>query len=89
VDWASRRVLAHRVSISMDTTFCLEALEEAFERHGKPEVFNTDQGSQFTSLAFTDALKKRGVDISMDGRGAWRDNVFVERLWRTIKYEEV
>ncbi|MDP1340388.1 DDE-type integrase/transposase/recombinase, partial [Klebsiella variicola] len=63
-DWASRRVLAHRVSISMDTTFCLEALEEAFERHGKPEVFNTDQGSQFTSLAFTDALKKRGVDIS-------------------------
>ncbi len=89
VDWASRKVLAHRVSISMDTTFCLEALEEAFARHGKPEVFNTDQGSQFTSLAFTDALKKRGVAISMDGRGAWRDNVFVERLWRTIKYEEV
>jgi len=89
VDWASRRVLAHRVSISMDTAFCLEALEEAFARHGPPEVFNTDQGSQFTSLAFTDALKKRGVAISMDGRGAWRDNVFVERLWRTIKYEEV
>jgi len=89
VDWASRRVLAHRVSISMDTTFCLDALEEAFVRHGKPEIFNTDQGSQFTSLAFTEALKARGVAISMDGRGAWRDNVFVERLWRTIKYEEV
>lgn len=89
VDWASRRVLSSRVSISMDTTFCLEALEEAFARHGQPQIFNTDQGSQFTSLAFTDALKKRGVAISMDGRGAWRDNVFVERLWRTIKYEEV
>lgn len=89
VDWASRRVLAHRVSISMDTAFCLEALEEAFARHGQPEIFNTDQGSQFTSLAFTQALKDRGVAISMDGRGAWRDNVFVERLWRTIKYEEV
>lgn len=89
VDWASRRVLAHRVSISMDTTFCLDALEEALVRHGKPEIFNTDQGSQFTSLAFTEALKARGVAISMDGRGAWRDNVFVERLWRTIKYEEV
>lgn len=89
VDWASRRVLAHRVSISMDTTFCLDALEEAFVRHGKPEIFNTDQGSQFTSLAFTEALKARGVAISMDGKGSWRDNVFVERLWRTIKYEEV
>lgn len=89
VDWASRKVLAHRVSISMDTAFCLEALEEAFARHGRPEIFNTDQGSQFTSLAFTEALKARGVAISMDGRGAWRDNVFVERLWRTIKYEHV
>jgi putative transposase len=89
VDWAIRRVLSSRVSISIDTAFCLDALEEAFARHGKPEIFNTDQGSQFTSLAFTDALKKRGVAISMDGRGAWRDNVFVERLWRTIKYEEV
>ena len=89
VDWTSRRVLAHRVSISMDTAFCLDALEDAFARHGAPEIFNTDQGSQFTSLAFTDALKGRGVAISMDGRGAWRDNVFVERLWRTIKYEEV
>ena len=89
VDWASRRVLAHRVSISMDTAFCLEALEEAFARHGQPEIFNTDQGSQFTSEAFTGALKTRGIQISMDGRGSWRDNVFVERLWRSIKYEEV
>jgi putative transposase len=89
VDWASRKVLSHRVSISMDTSFCLEALEEAFAKYGQPEIFNTDQGSQFTSEAFTDALKVRGVAISMDGRGAWRDNVFVERLWRSIKYEEV
>ncbi len=89
VDWASRRVLSHRVSISMDTAFCLEALEEAFARYGQPEIFNTDQGSQFTSDAFTAALKERGIAISMDGRGSWRDNVFVERLWRSIKYEEV
>lgn len=89
VDWASRRVLAHRVSITMDTAFCVEALEEAFARHGRPEIFNTDQGSQFTSAAFIDALNSRGVAISMDGRGCWRDNVFVERLWRTIKYEHV
>lgn len=89
VDWASRRVLSHRVSISMDTAFCLEALEEAFSKHGKPEIFNSDQGSQFTSDDFTQALKTRGVAISMDGKGAWRDNVFVERLWKSIKYEEV
>ena len=89
VDWASRRVLSHRVSISMDTSFCLEALEEAFAKYGQPEIFNTDQGSQFTSEDFTGALKARGVAISMDGKGAWRDNVFVERLWRSIKYEEV
>ena len=89
VDWASRRVLAHRISISMDTSFCLEALEEAFAKYGQPEIFNTDQGSQFTSAAFTDALNERGIAISMDGRGSWRDNVFVERLWRSIKYEEV
>lgn len=89
VDWASRRVLSHRISISMDTSFCLEALEEAFAKHGQPEIFNSDQGSQFTSVAFTDALKERGIAISMDGRGSWRDNVFVERLWRSIKYEEV
>lgn len=89
VDWASRRVLSHRISISMDTSFCLEALEEAFAKHGQPEIFNTDQGSQFTSAEFTRALKERGIAISMDGRGSWRDNVFVERLWRSIKYEEV
>ena len=83
VDWASRRVLAHRVSISMDAAFCVEALEEAFAKYGQPEIFNTDQGSQFTGEAFTDALKARGVAISMDGKGAWRDNVFVERLWRS------
>jgi putative transposase len=89
VDWASRRVLAHRVSISMDTEFCREALEEALARYGTPEIFNTDQGSQFTSAEFLDVLKKRGIAISMDGKGAWRDNVFVERLWRSVKYEEV
>jgi putative transposase len=89
VDWFSRRVLAWRLSISMDASFCIEAVEEALARHGKPAIFNTDQGSQFTSMAFTGVLKTAGIAISMDGRGAWRDNVFVERLWRTIKYEEV
>ena len=89
VDWASRRVLAHRVSISMDTDFCVQALEEALARYGCPEIFNTDQGSQFTSSAFTDILDQHGIRISMDGKGAWRDNVFVERLWRSVKYEEV
>jgi putative transposase len=89
VDWASRRVLAHRVSISMDTSFCIEALEEAFARYGQPEILNSDQGSQFTSVDFTDKLKERDIAISMDGKGSWRDNVFVERLWRSIKYEEV
>jgi len=89
VDVFSRRVLAHRVSISMETEFCLEAVEEALAKHGRPQVFNTDQGSQFTSEKFTDALLARGVAISMDGKGSWRDNVFVERLWRSVKYEEV
>ena len=89
VDWFSRKVLAWRVSITLDTAFCLEAVEEALARYGKPEIFNTDQGSQFTSFAFTDLLNKHGITISMDGKGAWLDNVFVERLWRTIKYEEV
>jgi len=89
VDWFSRRVLSWRVSVTMEADFCIEALEEAFARYGKPDIFNTDQGSQFTSAAFTGALIKNNVAISMDGRGAWRDNVFVERLWRTIKYEEV
>ena len=89
VDWFSRRVLAWRLSISMDASFCIEAVEEALARHGRPAIFNTDQGSQFTSMAFTGVLKAAGIAISMDGRGAWRDNVFVERLWRTVKYEEV
>jgi putative transposase len=89
VDWFSRRVLAWRVSITMEAAFCIEALEEALARHGQPEIFNTDQGSQFTSAEFTGVLLAKGIAISMDGKGAWRDNVFVERLWRTIKYEEV
>ena len=89
VDWFSRRVLAWRVSITMEVDFCLEAVEEALARFGKPTIFNTDQGSQFTSAAFTGLLLKHGISISMDGRGAWRDNVFVERLWRSVKYEEV
>ena len=89
VDVFSRRVLAHRVSITMEADFCIEALEEALARHGKPGIFNSDQGSQFTSVGFTGVLLKHGVVISMDGRGAWRDNVFVERLWRSVKYEEV
>ena len=89
VDWFSRRVLAWRLSITQEAAFCVEALEDALARHGRPEVFNTDQGSQFTSQAFTDVLLKAGIAISMDGKGSWRDNVFVERLWRSIKYEEV
>jgi putative transposase len=89
LDWFSRRVLAWRLSITLETEFCLEAVEEALARHGKPEIFNTDQGSQFTSADFTGLLLKNDVAISMDGRGAWRDNVFVERLWRSVKYEEV
>jgi putative transposase len=89
VDWFSRRVLSWRVSITLEAAFCIEALEEALARHGRPEVFNTDQGSQFTSLDFTNVLLKAGIAISMDGKGSWRDNVFVERLWRSIKYEEV
>lgn len=89
IDWFSRRVLAWRLSITMDAGFCIEAVEDAIARHGCPEIFNSDQGSQFTSIAFTKALKDRGIAISMDGRGAWKDNVFVERLWRSIKYEEI
>ena len=89
LDWASRRVLAWRVSITMEASFCVETLEEALAKHGKPEIFNTDQGSQFTGAAFTGVLANNRIAISMDGKGAWRDNVFVERLWRTIKYEEV
>jgi len=89
IDWHSRRVLAWRLSISMDTAFCAEAVEEAIARYGKPELFNTDQGSQFTSSAFTGLLHGHGIRISMDGKGCWRDNVFIERVWRSIKYEEV
>ena len=89
VDWFSRKVLSHRVSITMEADFCVEALEEAIARYGRPEIFNTDQGSQFTSMAFTGVLLRENIAISMDGRGAWRDNVVVERLWRSVKYEEV
>jgi putative transposase len=89
VDWFSRRVLAWRLSVTMDTSFCIEALEEAIEKHGRPEIFNTDQGAQFTSEAFTGRLKEEGIQISMDGKGRWADNVFVERLWRSLKYEHV
>jgi putative transposase len=89
LDWASRRVLAWRLSITMEASFCVETLEDALARHGKPEIFNTDQGSQFTGTAFTSVLVKNDIAISMDGKGAWRDNVFVERLWRSVKYEEV
>jgi putative transposase len=89
VDWFSRRVLAWRLSITMEVEFCLDAVEEALARYGRPEIFNTDQGSQFTSAAFTGLLLENAIAISMDGRGSWRDNVFVERLWRSVKYEEV
>ncbi len=89
MDWHSRKVLSWRLSNSMDSDFCVEALEEALSRYGRPDIFNTDQGAQFTSEAFTDVLKEAGVDISMDGKGRWIDNVFVERLWRSVKYEEV
>jgi len=89
VDWFSRRVLAWRLSITMEVGFCLEAVEEALVRHGKPAIINTDQGSQFTSAEFTGLLLKHAIAISMDGKGSWRDNVFVERLWRSVKYEEV
>jgi putative transposase len=89
VDWFSRRVLSWRVSITMEVEFCLEALEEALATHARPEIFNTDQGSQFTSAAFTGVLRDNAIAISMDGKGSWRDNVFVERLWRSVKYEEV
>ena len=89
LDWFTRRVLAWRVSITLEADFCIEAVEEALARHGTPEIFNSDQGSQFTSTDFIKVLAAREIRISMDGKGAWRDNVFVERLWRTIKYEEV
>jgi putative transposase len=89
LDWHSRRVLAHRASITMEADFCVEALAEAVARHGPPQIMNTDQGSQFTGAQFIAELNKHGIAISMDGRGQWRDNVFVERLWRSVKYEDV
>ena len=89
MDWATRRVLSWRMSNTLTTDFCLDAVREAIARHGVPEIFNTDQGSQFTSGEFTGLLKEHGIKISMDGKGCWRDNVFVERLWKSVKYEEV
>lgn len=87
MDWHSRKVLAWRLSNTLDTGFCIEALEEALGKYGKPDIFNTDQGCQFTSVEFTGVLKGAGVRISMDGKGRWMDNVFIERLWRSLKYE--
>ena len=89
IDWFTRRALSWRLSITLETAFCIEAVEEALARHDKPDIVNTDQGSQFTSTDFIKTLKDAKVSISMDGKGAWRDNVFVEHLWRTIKYEEI
>lgn len=89
MDWYSRKILSWRLSNSMDASFCIDTLEEAIDYYGKPEIFNTDQGSQYTSDDFTSVLKNNEINISMDGKGAWRDNVFVERLWRSVKYEEV
>ena len=89
VDWFSRRVLAWRLSITMETAFCIEAVEVALAKYGRPDIFNTDQGSQFTSAAFTGVLLNNAIAISMDGKGSWRDNVFVERIWKSVKYEEV
>ena len=89
IDWYSRKVLSWRLSNSMDASFCVDCLEDALREHGRPEVFNSDQGSQFTSTAFTDVLKREGVAISMDGRGRALDNIFVERLWRNVKHEDV
>jgi putative transposase len=89
MDWCSRRVLAWRLSNTLDTSFCVEALDDALALYGPPEIMNTDQGCQFTSLEFTETLKAAGVRISMDGRGRWMDNIFIERLWRSLKYESV
>jgi putative transposase len=89
MDWASRKVLSWRLSNTLDVSFCVEALEEALMKYGKPDIFNTDQGSQFTSDAFTDILINNNIRISMDGQGRWMDNVFIERLWKTVKYQEV
>ena len=89
MDWASRKILSWRLSNTLDVSFCIEAIEEAILKYGRPNIFNTDQGSQFTSDDFTDILKNNNIHISMDGKGRWRDNIFIERLWKTVKYEEV
>ena len=89
MDWHSRKVLTWRLSNTLDADFCVAALEEAIEKYGTPEIFNTDQGGQFTSFGFTNMLKEHEIQISMDGRGCWRDNIMVERLWRTLKYENI
>lgn len=89
MDWFSRRVLAWRLSITMETDFCVEALQEAMAKYGNPEIFNTDQGVQFTAAAFIETLSEQGAQISMDGKGRFLDNIFIERLWRSLKYEEV
>ncbi len=89
MDWYSRKLLSWRLSNTLDTAFCIDALEEALDHYGKPDIFNSDQGVQYTAKDFVDVLKANEVRISMDGKGAWRDNVFVERLWRSVKYEEV
>jgi putative transposase len=89
MDWFSRKVLAWRLSITMETDFCVEALQEALDKYGNPEIFNTDQGVQFTAAAFIETLSAQGVQISMDGKGRFLDNIFIERLWRSLKYEEV
>ena len=89
LDWATRRVLSWRLSNSLTTDFCIEAVEEAIQRHGRPEIFNTDQGCQFTSQEFIGLIQGHGIQVSMDGKGRWIDNVFVERLWKSVKYEEV
>ena len=89
MDWASRKVLAWRLSNTLDASFCIEALQEALAKYGTPEIFNTDQGSQFTAEGFIEQLDSRGIQISMDGKGRWRDNVFIERLWKSVKYEDV
>ena len=89
IDWTSRAILSWRLSNTMDVSFCLAALEDALAKYGKPEIFNTDQGSQFTSAAFTGALTAAGIRISMDGRGRWMDNVFIERVWRSLKHEDI
>ena len=89
MDWATRKILAFRLSTTLTADFCVEALEEAIARYGCPEIVNTDQGSQFTSAAFVELVHRHGIALSMDGKGSWKDNVFIERFWRTLKYEEV